>query len=144
MLIRSKDECEDAYEEVFPNAEDVDVSEWNTSAYALGCFKHNYGPTGPTSLVYNLSGGPGTSGHCTGEPSYAACICRRVYGVGSPGPRGHMGAASTLSLAAEPLSTESNVNYAAISCAIGTAALAGYALYRSFKTKKVETVDVEF
>ena len=140
-LITTKDECEEAYEEVFPDAEDVDATTWNTSAYARGCFKHNWGGTGATALAFNLDGGPGTSGHCTAEPSYAACICRRVYGTGSRGPAGHLstGSTSALLLAAEIEPQGSEINYPAITCAIGGVAILGYALYRNLKTKKAQT-----
>ena len=143
-LVRTKDEYEEAYEEVFPDAEDVDASTWNTSAYAKGCFKSNYAGTGATALAFNLDGGPGTSGHCTAHPSYAACICRRVYGVGSPGPAGHLAAGSTatLLLAAEHLEPQGlEINYPAITCAIGGVVVAGCALYRAFKAKRVETAE---
>lgn len=81
-LIDSVDECKQAIADVF-GVQDANVEQWNTSAYAKGCFKSNYGnpdsaqaASAPTKWVFNLDGGPGTSGHCTPEPSYAACICR--------------------------------------------------------------------
>jgi len=82
QLVADEAECQDAIAEVF-GVQGATVETWDTSAYARGCFKHNYGNPGsqeaadaPTKWVFNLQGGPGTSGHCTGEPGYAACICR--------------------------------------------------------------------
>jgi len=81
-LVKTVDECKAAIKEVF-GVENASVEVWNSPSYAKGCFKHNYGNEGsdlalnaPTRWVFNSNGGPGTSGHCTGEPSYAACICR--------------------------------------------------------------------
>jgi len=93
-VVNNADECKDAFNYTF-GVDNVDVEEWNSPSYAKGCFKHNYGNVGSpeaaqstTHWVYNQNGGPGTSGHCTGEPSYAACVCRTpewimTYGVGS-------------------------------------------------------------
>jgi len=85
-LVDNRNECKNAFKDVF-DVENVHVEQWNTPSYAKGCFKHNWGGNGRTRLVYNRNGGPGTSGHCTGEPSYAACVCRApqwimTYGVG--------------------------------------------------------------
>jgi len=93
-VVNNANECKDAFKDTF-GVDNVDVEEWNAPSYAKGCFKHNYGNVGSTQAaqsttrwVYNRNGGPGTSGHCTGEPSYAACVCRApewimTYGVGS-------------------------------------------------------------
>jgi len=82
QLIQSAEECQDAIADVF-RVFGAQVAIWDTPAYARGCFKHNWGHPGsdqaanaPTTWVFNKQGGPGTSGHCTGEPGYAACICR--------------------------------------------------------------------
>jgi len=81
-LVNNADECKDAIKDVF-GVENADVEEWNDSDYAKGCFKNNRGNFGtdeannaPTRWIFNLDGGPGTTGHCTEEPAWAACICR--------------------------------------------------------------------
>jgi len=82
QLIQTVEECQEAIADVF-GVFGANIETWDTPAYAKGCFKHNYGNPGsheaaiaPTRWVFNKQGGPGTSGHCTGEPGYAACICR--------------------------------------------------------------------
>jgi len=84
--IETVDECKAAIKEVF-GLENAPIVIWDTPSYAKGCFKHNYSDPGsvkahqaPTLWVLNHNGGPGTSGHCTGEPGYAACICRARIG----------------------------------------------------------------
>merc|ERR1712184_233468 len=79
-LIDSVDECKQAIADVF-GVQDANVEQWNTSAYAKGCFKSNYGNPGsaqaasaPTKWVFNLDGGPGTSGH----PSQAMPLASAV------------------------------------------------------------------
>jgi len=79
-LVANEKECEQAIREIngfdpLSTSWKFLVEVWDFPEYAKGCFKLNYG-NGPTRYIYNKNGGPGTSGHCTGEPGYAACICR--------------------------------------------------------------------
>jgi len=81
-LIETVEDCRDAINEIF-GVQNANVLRLNSPYYAKGCFKYNYGHPGseqarnaPTYWFLNSNGGPGTSGHCTEEPGYAACICR--------------------------------------------------------------------